>query len=324
MTASLGISLGSTSVKVCLLAEGGTDWAEVRPHNGDVRGVLRAILSARGVEPGIPTIVTGHEARRQARLGGVVKAVAFEHALAALTLDVQAIVSVGGEDLGVYTVGAGHRIQGSITGSKCAAGTGEFFVQQLRRMDLDVEAVLRPEVFEARPRRLSSRCSVFMKSDCTHALNKGEATREDIVLSLCQVMAGKVQEYLAKARVNGGVVLLAGGAFRNPHLVRFVREQRPDAVSITIEQSAYLEAFGAAHLARTAGTPLPAVGDLFEDSAVAFARTPPLGTSGTRVTLVPSSRTHPRADRQYVLAIDGGSTTTKAAIIGSSSATKPW
>ena len=50
---------------------------------------------------------------------------------------------------------------------------------------------------------------------------------------------------------------LAGGAFRNPHLVRFVSDQRPPGSSLAIDESPYLEAFGAAHLARREGTPLP-------------------------------------------------------------------
>jgi len=47
----------------------------------------------------------------------------------------------------------------------------------------------------ARALKLSARCSVFMKSDCTHKLNKGEATREDIALSLSKVMADKVGSF---------------------------------------------------------------------------------------------------------------------------------
>ena len=39
-----------------------------------------------------------------------------------------------------------------------------------------------------------------MKSDCTHRLNKGEATKGDIALSLSKVMADKVSEFLTKAQ----------------------------------------------------------------------------------------------------------------------------
>jgi len=50
--------------------------------------------------------------------------------------------------------------------------------------------------------KLSSRCSVFMKSDCTHRLNKGEADKGDIVLSLSDVMATKVIDFIKRAKNN--------------------------------------------------------------------------------------------------------------------------
>ncbi len=62
---------------------------------------------------------------------------------------------------------------------------------------------------------LSSRCSVFMKSDCTHRLNKNEATKEDIVVSLSDVMATKVIDFLKRARIDKGKVLLTGGTTKN-------------------------------------------------------------------------------------------------------------
>ena len=315
MAKALGIAVGSTSVKACLLEDGARLWAEVVPHDGDVRSAVTGILTRRGVEPGTPSVVTGNEGRHQLRLRDVVKAIAFEHALDALALDVRAVVSVGGEDLGVYTVDSRRRIENSVTGSKCAAGTGEFFVQQLRRMDLDIDAVHHPEVAAARVRRLSSRCSVFMKSDCTHALNKGEATCEDIVLSLCHVMARKVVEFLGKAKVDHGRILLAGGAFRNPHLTRFVRESLPLADCVTLDDTPHLEALGAAHLASSEGTPLPPLDRLFRDGVVAFTHGRPLASAAGLVTVVPSARTVPVAGRRYVLGVDGGSTTTKAALV---------
>jgi hypothetical protein len=104
-------------------------------------------------------------------------------------------VSLGGEDLVVYLLDGRGRVQTTIAGNKCASGTGEFFRQQLGRMDLRLED-LDEATDGARALKLSARCSVFMKSDCTHRLNKGEATRGDVALSLSKVMADKVSEFL--------------------------------------------------------------------------------------------------------------------------------
>ena len=96
-----------------------------------------------------------------------------------------------------------------------------------------------------------------MKSDCTHRLNKGEATKADVALSLSKVMADKVAEFLTKAKLSSGQVVVVGGVTRNRHLVDFIRKGNSEIDFVVPEQAAYFEAFGAAHLARTQGEALP-------------------------------------------------------------------
>ena len=121
------------------------------------------------------------------------------------------------------------------------------------RLD-DVDNV--PET--ARCCQLSSRCSVFMKSDCTHQLNKGEATKADIVLSLSDVMATKVVDFLKRARIKSGRVLLTGGVTQNRYIIRFIREQAARTSSSSFRSEApYFEAYGAALLAANVGEPPP-------------------------------------------------------------------
>jgi len=83
---------------------------------------------------------------------------------------------MGGEDLVVYVLNDRGRMVNTYSGNKCASGTGEFFRQQLGRMDLRIEDI-NDACEGARAHRISARCSVFMKSDCTHRLNKGEASK---------------------------------------------------------------------------------------------------------------------------------------------------
>src|SRR5512145_3213390 len=311
---ALGIDIGSTSVKACLLNGQDEAWSDVRAHDGDVAGTVRAMLSGRRVEAGVSALVTGGEGRRQFQLESAIATEALERALVALALDVSAVVSVGGEDLVVYRVDGG-RIVGTYAGSKCASGTGEFFAQQLRRMDLPLDAVHLPQVGDGTVHKLSSRCSVFMKSDCTHKLNKGEADKHDIVLSLSHVMARKVLEFLAKARITSGRVVLAGGGTRNPHLVEAVKAGLPDVELIVPREAAYLEAYGAALLAGERGRPMPDAGKLVADADLGYARGRPLTEAQDHVTFLPQRRGKAVAGRAYVLGIDGGSTTTKVAVV---------
>ncbi|MBI5549557.1 MAG: activase [Deltaproteobacteria bacterium] len=312
---SLGIDVGSTNVKACLLKDGQEEWSAVRAHDGNLKAAVHALLAKHELPPGVPTLVTGQESRRAFRIASVIAPVAIERALGELGLDAGAVVSVGGEDLVVYTMDGSRHIVSTFAGNKCASGTGEFFAQQLKRMNLKLDSVLLPETANAQVCRLSARCSVFMKSDCTHKLNKGEANKHDIVLSLSNVMAKKVLEFLAKAHIESGRVLLVGGATRNPQLVKFVREGLPTVEIVVPEQASYLEAFGAAYLAAEQGQPLPALEDLLGEAQIIYNRERPLAQAEKLVTFVPPRRAPVKAGQRYVLGVDGGSTTTKVALI---------
>ena len=189
---AVGIDVGSVNVKVCGLTDG-PPRAAVVAHEGDIEAALDRALAgiALGGRACPPAVVTGGAGRHRVDATAVIAPSAIEAALAALGLTPRAVVSLGGEDLVVYLMDGRGRVQTTIGGNKCASGTGEFFRQQLGRMDLRLED-LDEAAAGAKVLKLSARCSVFMKSDCTHRLNKGEASRGDIAVSLSKVMADKV------------------------------------------------------------------------------------------------------------------------------------
>ncbi|MBW2261897.1 MAG: activase [Deltaproteobacteria bacterium] len=313
---ALGIDIGSTTLKLCLLSPGGKTDHTMLAHEGDLPGTLTRLLD--GLDAGALTdvkgVVTGTEGRHRIALPEVIAAVAIEAGLEALDLKPNAVVSMGGEDLVVYTVNRQGHIVNTYAGNKCASGTGEFLRQQLGRMNMRLDD-MNEACDGATAYPLSSRCSVFMKSDCTHRLNKGEATKGDIALSLSKVMAGKVTEFLTKAKLSSGRVVLIGGVTRNLSLVDFVRESRPEIDVVVPEQAAYFEAFGAAQLARSQGALLPEGELVRPGSDLIFKSFSPLSESSELVQLVPSRRGAYDPAAEYVLGVDGGSTTTKVALI---------
>ncbi len=311
---SLGINIGSSSLKAVLLDGSEVVWNNVVPHDGDMKGGVHRALAAAPLPVGVTTLVTGNEGRHLFNIANTIEPICVESALAHLGYEVDAVVSMGGEDLIVYTIDTDGKIVNNFSGSKCASGTGEFFKQQLARMDMklvDVESV--PD--DARILPLSTRCSVFMKSDCTHRLNKGEATKDEIVVSLSNVMAGKVVDFLARARIQEGPVLLTGGVTRNRHIIRFIREQAPEVAFIVPDYAPCFEALGAALLARTKGVALPETEAILRSSEVRLTRLEPLTRGEERVTVFDDVSASVEAGREYILGVDGGSTTTKACLV---------
>jgi predicted CoA-substrate-specific enzyme activase len=309
-----GINIGSSSVKVVVLEGGALIHSEIRAHDGDVHKTVTEILRHTQIQPGIRTLAAANNGLKSLRLKGVIEAVAIQEMLQRKSYDCRAFVSMGGEDLVVFTVNEEGRIVNSFSGNKCASGTGEFFKQQLKRMGLDVAEGINI-ARDGDVHKISSRCSVFMKSDCTHKLNKGEAAKGDIVLSLSNVMAEKVVEFLKKAKITSGTVLLTGGLTHNPHLIRFLTDSIPDIAFQIPDIAACFEAYGAALLAETQGEPLPDVAHIFHKEHVSYEKLQPLTDFTSRVHYMQPKRGKVRRGRDYILGIDGGSTTTKVALI---------
>ncbi|MGP8153775.1 MAG: acyl-CoA dehydratase activase [Smithella sp.] len=311
---SLGINIGASSVKVILLEGNNILWNKVEPHEGNFLQTLKKILSSQNIPANIKALATGTEGRHLLNIDGVIEPLCIEEALCNINYKVDALVSLGGEDLVVYTIDKNQKIITSFSGNKCASGTGEFFKQQLARMNMNLDDINSiPEHSQAL--KLSSRCSVFMKSDCTHRLNKGEANRGDIVLSLCDVMATKVIDFIKRAKIINKRVLLVGGVTQNQNLIRFIQEGMPENKFIIPDQATYFEAYGAALLARNSGSILPSAENLFKPNRIQFKRFKSLKTAEGRVTYLSSRKAKVMAGKEYILGVDGGSTTTKACLI---------
>lgn len=311
---SLGINIGSSNVKATLLDAHGIVWSEVIQHEGNFISTLKKIISSRNMPANVKALATGTEGRFLLNINSVIEPLCVEEALKNLNFDADAAVSMGGEDLIVYTIDKNRKIVTSFSGNKCASGTGEFFKQQLARMNMGLADISKISENSC-VMKLSSRCSVFMKSDCTHRLNKGEASKGDIVLSLSNVMATKVIDFLKKAKITRGRVLLFGGVTQNSHITSFIREGMPEIDFVIPRQAPYFEAYGAALLAEKNGSTLPPEDDLFKTSQVQYKRFQSLQTASNRVTYLPSKIGKVIAGREYILGVDGGSTTTKACLV---------
>ncbi|GAB6392548.1 MAG: activator of 2-hydroxyglutaryl-CoA dehydratase [Treponematales bacterium] len=355
---SLGINIGATSLKMALLEDGRLIWSAAAPHEGDFAAAVRKLLAEGKVPPGIPALVTGNEGRFMFDVAGTLEPLCVEAALKmvggtgnreqgtgnrdadATTGDttgtlpdepplptphfplppINAVVSMGGEDLVVYRLDGAGKIVNSFSGNKCASGTGEFLKQQLARMDMTLADIDKVSD-SARVLPLSTRCSVFMKSDCTHRLNKREATKDDIVLSLSDVMAVKVVDFLKRAKVTAGRVVLTGGITLNRHIIRFIREKAPRIEFIVPETAEgapiapVFEAVGAAALALESGSPLPPEERLLWPNEIRFGKLGALRDWTGKVRAFEGKEGRVQKGRRYILGVDGGSTTTKACLV---------
>ncbi len=315
---SLGLCTGASTLSVVELLKDNNDKISlgntfVKPHNGNPQEALLAILKNLDLEQYSRIAVTGRKFSRYINLSSITEPEAVETALSWLYGNgtrFNAIVSAGGETFMVYVLGKDGRISSIQAGNKCASGTGEFFLQQIRRMGISHEEAVQFAQTE-KPYKVSGRCSVFCKSDCTHATNKG-VPKERVTAGLCQMMAGKVIELLKQIPRND--IMIIGGCAQNSVMIDYLK--REIAGLVVPGEAPYFEALGCALWALDNNTiPFHGVEHLLKKDQKIFFRLPPLRNYEAVVDFKTAERGKAREGDRCILGLDVGSTTTKAVIL---------
>ncbi|MDQ7824429.1 MAG: acyl-CoA dehydratase activase [Candidatus Eremiobacteraeota bacterium] len=312
MERAVGICLGASTLGIVEVknSKGKIRIGKVitKTHEGNPMAFLKASLDEVG---SAPLTVTGRKFRNLLDLPQITEVEAIEEALR-FTLDgkvkPEAAVSAGSETFIIYLLDKDMKVRGIHTGSKCASGTGEFFLQQLRRMNVTPEEAI-SKALDVDPYKISGRCSVFCKSDCTHALNRGEPIGH-IAAGLCEMMAKKIIELLPG--VSKRNIVLLGGVSRNRAVVKILKK---DIENLIIPKEApFFEALGAALWAYRNCVPV-AGGSFFKEAEHSFDFLPPLSQAEHLVTFKKSVRGKARKSDKCLVGLDVGSTTTKAVLM---------
>lgn len=280
-------------------------------HEGNVRKTLNRLIEENGLSNLNKLAVTGRKFKSLVKLPEIAEPEATELAYDYIKDkygNADVIVSAGGETFMVYELNDEGRIINVYTGNKCASGTGEFFFQQIKRMGLDLEKANEIAKID-NPHRVSGRCSVFCKSDCTHALNKGE-DKGRIVAGLCEMMVDKIMELLTKC--DAQKIMMVGGTSRNKIMVEYLQNKLDEV--IIPEEATYFEALGTAIWALENGDSIKESG-LFDEGEKSFDFLPPLQEYRDQVTFHTLERDKAREGDRCLVGLDVGSTTTKAVIV---------
>jgi predicted CoA-substrate-specific enzyme activase len=304
---AIGICLGASTISIAGRSGEKIEFSHIS-HDGKVAQTLREVLDGN---PTAKLGITGRKFRNLVSIPTVSEPETVELAYNSLKYSypgIDCIISAGAETFIVYMLDGKGLIRSVQTGNKCASGTGEFFLQQIKRMGLSVADAIRLAEAEE-PYTVAGRCSVFCKSDCTHALNKGVA-KGRVSAGLCHMMAGKIIELLKISRAKK--ILLTGGVSRLKVVVKYLREAYPE--TYVADEVPCFEALGALLWAEKNGFPIHKDPDLIKTSHSSFSFLPALHQALPKV----SFKSMPKGDiydGEYVLGLDVGSTTTKAVLL---------
>lgn len=310
---SLGICVGSSTIK---FAEINSQFEVVKSkiieHKGQPKEVLEEITNSLNREKISHIAITGRKISNLSNIPSITEPEATEYALKfsenLKKTELNAIVSLGSESFILYELDEEKNIAGIKTGNKCASGTGEFFLQQIGRMNVDLdEAIGKAENTE--PYFVSGRCSVFCKSDCTHALNKGVPIGR-VTSGLAYMLAEKVSELMVALPEKK--VALVGGVTKNNSVISHLKE-KTDELFIP-DEAGFFEAFGAACYAKI-NDKENNFGIKIEKTGNSFSTLPELINFAEKVDFKKTKKEKLFIKDEVIIGLDVGSTATKAVLL---------
>ncbi|MDR3351564.1 MAG: 2-hydroxyglutaryl-CoA dehydratase, partial [Zoogloeaceae bacterium] len=334
----IGIDVGSTTVKVVVLDEKAQllSRSYIR-HFSEVRETAAkslAVLGEQGIlapDDPVSVVLTGSGGVSMAEILGydfVQEVIACAEAIQARAPHTDVAIELGGEDAKItfFTNGVEQRMNGS-----CAGGTGAFIDQMATLLKTDAPGL---NDMASRARNLypiAARCGVFAKTDVQPLLNEGVA-REDIALSVLQAVAHQTISGLACGRkIRGNIAFLGGPLNFLPELKkRFIEtlEIKPEN-QVATEDSELFVAIGAALFGKSeTARPYREILEAFRKLTAATEKNMstlrPFFQNEAERSAFYTRHAQARVQRAELadyrgaafLGIDGGSTTTKAALIG--------
>ncbi len=328
---TLGLDIGSTTVKAVVLRGDDIVFSDYRRHNADVRGELRSLLTTVAEsfpDIGLRASVTGSGGVHVAELMGVPfvqEVIAGTEAVQRFLPDADVVIELGGEDAKITYL---HPVPEQRMNGTCAGGTGAFIDQMAVLLQTDAVGLddLAGAYQNLYP--IASRCGVFAKSDLQPLLNQG-AAHTDLAASVFQAVALQTISGLAAGHpIRGNVVFLGGPLHFLPQLREAYRRALSGHVtSFTTPANAQLYvAIGAALLAGgtvqtaaalrsrlTRSVPLVQIGTALRPLFADAAERAEFVERHSRVS-VPTAALAEASGPCY-LGIDAGSTTIKAVLL---------
>ena len=332
---TLGIDIGSTTVKIAILdEENQLLFADYERHFANIQETLAHLLGEAHEKLGeltLQPVITGSGGLALANHLGIPftqEVIAVSTSLKALAPQTDVAIELGGEDAKIIDFEGGN-VEQRMNGI-CAGGTGSFIDQMASLLQTDATGLNEYAKHYQAIYPIAARCGVFAKTDIQPLINDG-ATKEDLSASIFQAVVNQTISGLACGKPIRGHIAFLGGPlhFLSELKTAFVRTLKLDDEHTIVPDNSHLfAAIGSAMNAdgKTKISLLALKKRLEEKVAIDFevARLEPLFKDQAEydeflarqsVNNVVTADLSTYEGNCY-LGIDAGSTTTKAALVG--------
>ena len=332
---TLGIDIGSTTVKIAILdEEKNLLFSDYERHFANIQETLSSLLKKAHDALGELTVhpmITGSGGLTLAKHLGVPfvqEVISVSTALQHCAPQTDVAIELGGEDAKIIYFEGGN-VEQRMNGI-CAGGTGSFIDQMASLLQTDATGLNEYAKDYKALYTIAARCGVFAKTDIQPLINEG-ATKEDLSASIFQAVVNQTISGLACGKPIRGHVAFLGGPlhFLSELKAAFVRTLKlDDEHAITPENSHLFAAIGSAlnYDEKVSVSLSEMVKKLSSNIKLEFevARLDPLFASREAYEkFTERQNQYSVAKRDFstyegncFLGIDAGSTTTKAALVG--------
>ena len=245
-TYTLGIDIGSTTVKIAILDENeNLLFADYERHFANIQETLADLLQKaydRLGEVTLHPVITGSGGLTLANhleIPFVQEVIAVSTALQKTAPQTDVAIELGGEDAKIIYFEGGN-IEQRMNGI-CAGGTGSFIDQMASLLQTDASGLNEYAKNYKALYPIAARCGVFAKTDIQPLINEG-ATKEDLSASIFQAVVNQTISGLACGKPIRGHVAFLGGPlhFLSELKESFIRTLKLDEEHTIVPENSHL------------------------------------------------------------------------------------
>ena len=245
-TYTLGIDIGSTTVKIAILDENEKLlFADYERHFANIQETLADLLEKAHAQLGEMTlspVITGSGGLTLANhleIPFVQEVIAVSTSLQKIAPQTDVAIELGGEDAKIIYFEGGN-IEQRMNGI-CAGGTGSFIDQMASLLQTDATGLNEYAKNYKALYPIAARCGVFAKTDIQPLINEG-ATKEDLSASIFQAVVNQTISGLACGKPIRGHVAFLGGPlhFLSELKTAFIRTLKLDDEHTIVPENSHL------------------------------------------------------------------------------------
>ena len=245
-TYTLGIDIGSTTVKIAILNENKELlFADYQRHFANIQETLADLLEKAEHKLGklqVHPVITGSGGLALAnhlQVPFVQEVIAVSSSLQEFAPQTDVAIELGGEDAKIIYFEGGN-IEQRMNGI-CAGGTGSFIDQMASLLQTDASGLNEYAKDYKALYPIAARCGVFAKTDIQPLINDG-ATKEDLSASIFQAVVNQTISGLACGKPIRGHIAFLGGPlhFLSELKQAFIRTLKLDDEHTIVPENSHL------------------------------------------------------------------------------------